>query len=313
MPVSVGRPTAAANSATQNSATSGAPGPATASGCSPWRLKQRRVVDRLGWVQVGPGDRVPEQLGFGGVRGGPADAAARAPRSAVSRVAASCGHGSIQSNMCSIQEWNQSTIPLGRRAFRSMCSPGWRRFRDGCCATSSTTGNAAGGELPASPRRPPRRCAFLPLTTRSRHLHLVEVAERLLRNLLNHRSNPEVATPPESPTLRLHRDLHRPPSHARNMDTVETTIPGATTLDVARTPVVMDQLRAMLRRAVLRHPQAPGPGGHRVGPGRHDRQRTAGDHPAALVFASFLTKGLLTVAFRGGCSGSSTARRPRPR
>ncbi len=37
MPVSVGSPTAAANSATQNSATSGAPGPATGTGVSPNR------------------------------------------------------------------------------------------------------------------------------------------------------------------------------------------------------------------------------------------------------------------------------------
>ena len=69
MPVSVGSPTAAANSATQNSATSGAPGPATGTGVSPNRTAS--PIDSAG-CRSAQATGGAEQVDLGGVGGGTA-------------------------------------------------------------------------------------------------------------------------------------------------------------------------------------------------------------------------------------------------
>jgi hypothetical protein len=87
LPVSVGSPTAAANSATQNSATNGAPGPATGTGVSPNRTAS--PIDSAGCRSAHAQAWTAAGLGGVAAAGGPG-ACASTPARCPLRVEAGC-------------------------------------------------------------------------------------------------------------------------------------------------------------------------------------------------------------------------------
>ena len=243
-PESVDRPSAAANSAIQNSATSGAPGPANGRPVSPPpRDPGGRELDRLRRVLLGPRHRRDQHIGLSPVRRGPArsranpstaEAESRSGRVVViPRIQPSTTDSPERQKPFCTREFS----PISSRSLRA--APGQRRGRDQrspartrCVLGSLDRRSGLDCPLASLAARPPtfdascrraeswsrlsaRWCSLLDhlRSTPAAAVTVVVSTVRSLRSLLDHlRSTPAAAVTVVVSTVRSLALAARPPT-----------------------------------------------------------------------------------------------------